>query len=230
MSKATGLLFNGEANISPIAPVSLRDRTRWRNNGVFTLITPIQLPTRLWVLSLNGATSLITVATNNFFDVVPPNGCVEMWVYLPIGYNPGGGYRRLFTKVNDETGGTVDYMTSQFDTISGALLFEIVRNGASTVASTARVSWTIGWHHFVIKWGVGGMIIYANGYPDGTNANTLVPSAGAARDFIFGASNFGGGLGSVLNGYIALPKLRNFALSPGNVIKRYVASRHWIGV
>ena len=60
-------------------PASLEDTSRYGNNGVFTdAPTWLQLPSGLWVLSFNGTSNHVTIATAPSLTFV---GTILCWIY-----------------------------------------------------------------------------------------------------------------------------------------------------
>jgi hypothetical protein len=66
-SKTTGCVLDVASPVGSVAPgvVTLLDRSRMKNNGTtMTAITWSQLPSKLWVMVLNGATSKVAFAAS----------------------------------------------------------------------------------------------------------------------------------------------------------------------
>ena len=77
--KTTGCVFEGQRFRSPdtVAPPDvLPDVSRFGNDGVFTDITWERLPSGLWVMDFNGATSIITIGD------IGVARTIEFWILI----------------------------------------------------------------------------------------------------------------------------------------------------
>ena len=151
--------------------------------------------------------------SGTFMDTVSPNGTFLVWLNLPTEFTTGGGSMWFLEKVNDETGGTNDYIGLVMHTSDGTMRFYISKNNVVTIASSTTTIWSAGWYFVHATWGSAGMILRVNKSAEGTHANTLVPDAGSTRGFVLGAANFGGGAVSALVGSIGEAWVYERALS-----------------
>ena len=74
--QSSGLVLCEKPYTGSVTPTKLTDRSRFGNDGVWTDVTAVQLPSGLWVSTYNGATSKIAIG-----DTAQNIQTVCVWVY-----------------------------------------------------------------------------------------------------------------------------------------------------
>ncbi len=224
MSKTRGLVLEGYSPRTPLgtaAPaLSLPDMSRFGNNGVFTDVTWVQLPSGLWVMSCNGASSVVNLGAG-VFDTL--EACtVEFW-YAPNA--PLGATTNMlwgfFTDIDNNWGGEYDRGNFYFyATIGGGAVVFIV--------SVGDAGMSFQWHHWASCFGIGGAEFWLDGVSMGTDVSTeSVTDIAPTLVNCFGEY----GNGSLYwAGYIAPPRVYNYALSADEINKHFEAERRLFGV
>jgi hypothetical protein len=116
-------------NSNSTPPASLVDRSRYHNNGVFTNVTQVRLPSGKWLYSFNGASSRITITDSpSIQNIFITGGTILIWINpLSDGENDVG---RIIDKSDLATLGFYSYV---YDEVAG-----YVKLGLA-------VLWTGGW-------------------------------------------------------------------------------------
>lgn len=217
-TKTTGLVLDGEARIGSVAPGNLRDRSRWANHGAFTNITPVQLPTGLWVMSFNGVSSLVNHGNNVSLNITRGLS-FECWlnpIAIPAHAYIGGN------------GQSANYGYQIWLMSERRILFRTSQAVADQVSGTPVGGVSISsWSHIVVTRDGANAFVFINGV-DATSVHGVhVDPTISPENTYLGAYR---GVGSYINTYYAPPRIHNYALSAGDVWKRFQATRGWFGV
>lgn len=210
---------------SPYSPsalnaLSLVDRSRWGNNGTFSNVTWVQLPTGVWVMNFNGADSYVEIADSPTMRMAG-GGTIEVWAYLRTAGE--GGYSRIIDKSSDATG--ADGYKLQFNT-NNVIYFK-TSTGADLLSSNNALPFNV-FKHIIITLG-SSRKIYVNATDvtaSGGSETSLPPNvAGATR-----VGNRAGATDFTLDGYIGGLKLHSKALTQAEITRRFTAQRSLYGV
>lgn len=233
MSKVRGLVLEGfspRAPLGAVAPaLSLPDVSRFGNDGVFTDVTWVQLPSGLWVMSFNGATSVSNHGTDDSLIYISPRITVLAWVKAPapavtqtvaskfddipldrswdLGASAGGGLLSGFISDDGTVGG---HCKSYYSSI-------IVYDDT--------------WHQVGMVFDAGTFELVIDGAFDPTPTKTIDVAIttihhGATATCI-GSALHGGALMWQFEGTIALVRVYTYALSPGQINKHFEAERRF---
>lgn len=217
MSKTRGIVFEAEVSrdVQP-GVVTLYDQSRFANNGVITGVTWTQLPSGLWSLTYDSVTELITVADSLSIRLTTAF-TFELWTYrASLGEN------------------STPYMISKNTLTDYGMIYwsdDSIRfyPGAQVVAPAATLVLNV-WQYIALTFdvfaGANELQCYLNGAFVGqgtrntvlaTSANALILGNRAAADRTF-------------DGYIALLRIHNYALTAGQILQRFEAERSLFGV
>lgn len=80
--KSTGIVLSAARQRWGAMPsvVTLHDFSRFHNDGAMTDVTWVQLPSGLWVMSFNGATSFVDFGNDPSFDFGLGDFALELWI------------------------------------------------------------------------------------------------------------------------------------------------------
>jgi len=106
--KSTGRVFAEKPSIS-VEPTRLPDRSRFGSHCVYTDIVDKQLPSGLWVRTLNGSTSKLKNSTSDW-RIGDLQGTVVIWFHATV----VDVYQTLFAS-SDETDGTYKFQFMLYD-------------------------------------------------------------------------------------------------------------------
>lgn len=217
-TKVTGHVLNAEARVGPVAPVSLVDRSRFGNDGAFTNITMVQLPSGLWVMSFNGATSVVNCGVDSSLDAMVDALSLEAWVNFSVATHHMGIIEK--NHAYDEGWG----LTSTDP--AGIIRMERWGLADDTTADSTKAVNNGEWHHLLGSYDGTYSKVYINGIEDGSQTKTVAGVEPVNRPCYVGwradANHF--------EGYIALPRIYNYVLTPGQIRARFDATKHWFGV
>lgn len=215
MTKTSGLVLSDQGVLGSVAPTYLRDSSRYGNDGVFTDITMVQLPSGLWVIAYNGATSIVNCGT--LILPLATQMTLEAWVYwLDDGANT------VFNR--DISGGDRGFYLQRF--ADGKIRYLCSEDGiqAQYFNSTNAVSRDV-WQHWagVLECGTD-FTVYVNGssIPGAVVGGVPTVINLPVTDLLIGTAT--------AYGYIALPQIYNYALSLIQVQERYESTRWYFGV
>jgi len=218
--KTKGLVLEPEVS-RDVEPgiVTLYDMSRFHNDGAMTNVTWVQLPSGLWVMSFNGVTSLVNCGTGNSLNLTGDMSFL-FWLYLPTvadgkmvicrglanadGYymqiaNAGANINRIFLTLNQVAAQTQQLSVDNTLTAATWMHIGITRSGINC-------------------------LIYRDGM-DSTGAPVAMASpVTSARNFYIGQYNTGA---LRVAGSLSLFNVYNYALTPGQILKRYEATRRF---
>lgn len=240
--RSSGLVFGEKLSIG-VEPTNLPDRSRYGNDGTYTSITDVQLPSGLWVRSIDGSSGMVNLGTN-----MSLRGKAQMtvmcWVKLTALTAAG---HVLIGK--EGTSITTDYEWAFFiyDNDSDDnyhLRFGVSDdgNGGSDIhrlfmESDNQIA-DMNWHHLAA---VVDLSFRDNDdvkfFKDAVQAVSS-KNTGAYVTSVYQANNscrIGeterlSGADWTLGGQIALPDQLNYALSAGRIKQIYESERSWFGV
>lgn len=219
---ARGIVLQPENSID-IEPdaLTLYDLSRYRNHGTMLGVgepDAVQLPSGLWVWEYDGANDNISIpdhASLNFTG----SFTLEAWI-RPTAI---GAFMRIFSKNNGANG--YEYFVAN----TGAIWMTTTIGGANVITQTPAASLVIDtWYHIVATREDNTGRIYRNGI----DITSVFPFhidhgiyAGAARIGIYTD-----GVTAPFEGRISFRKVRNYALTAGQVLNCFENEKHWYGV
>lgn len=221
--KTTGIVLDPEVSVD-LEPgvVTLYDRSRFRNNGVFANVTWVQLPSGLWVMSFNGTNSSVDLTTNSIYNFTSELFTVEAWIYLDAAWSAAAS---VLFKGNH--GGDGWFLSLGF---GGGTNLELATNHAPTWEysySTAlnKSQW---YHGVAVRTSTTNVDIYINGVDDtASHAVHADPTTTIQRLAIGTRSNL---VANPFYGLIAQPRIYTYALSAATIYSHFQAKRGWFGV
>ena len=223
MSKYRGLVLEGYSPRAPLGAVapalSLPDVSRYRNNGGFTDVTWVQLPSGLWVMELNDATSGINCGSDPSHQIANPLTIIG-WVY-PNGADMIGYF------ISNLDLGTLFGYALWWDGFNDRVRLEWARGNGGLRYSSLVFSDTNVWVFVGCTVDAADLItFYRNGQPAGTSPNGAIAASPAS---LYIGRPVPPSVGS-WNGYIAPPRVYNYALSGDEINKHFEAERRLFGM
>lgn len=211
--QSNGIVLDERPQVSSVIPTRLYDRSRYGNHGTWTNVTPVRLPSGLWVDSYAGAGS---TTLNNSASLNPLAGFTVMfWAIQPIPTSlkqmaAHGIVFSLFTGVNASNYTLYFSDATDTGTVSfGSCTLNRYNHFAMTVTAACTIFGFIN----------GGITV------NGTWAKTIragTSSLGFGMMPGYGIDWF--------TGMIGLRKMCNYVLTPAAIRKIYQSERGWFGV
>jgi len=207
--------------------VTLLDRSRFGNDGAMTAITWVRLPSRLWVMSCNGVNSRVQIPNHPSLDPRTGDFTFSVWFNHPLA-DATSWQDELFCKI----GGTSRYQIHMRGALAGAAVNTLrVRVGSAAGLTTIDTVGTYNdatWHLITVVVD-NGTLVYV--YMDG---QFLISGAHAAGDIIPTSDLFIGSDQALTAAYfwpglIGSTEIYYYALTPGQVLKRYEATKRSFG-
>jgi len=224
--KSTGLVLAEKPSIG-IEPTRLYDASRLGNHGTHTNITMVQLPSGLWVRSLAGD-GYVTIADASSFDIKKAITAI-IWVAVD---NIAIGGEIFFSKYRTDTANR-EWSLGKFGKDGTVYIqFGDPNDGTfegrqeSDASELSNATWALVGFTF----NVGTAVIYVNGVAvDSSVGSGAIPASlfNGTSDVKVGA--FGDNT-IPMTGKFALPCIKNYALSAGQIKKIFEAERHFFGV
>jgi len=203
---------------SVMPPLALEDTSRFGNNGTFTNVTWYQIPSGLWTMSLNGATSLFEVPNHASLNPVAAFS-VEMWYY------PTSRIAWVSILNKYHGAGPTGWVLSWNDAADNRLYFTCYN-------TLGAAGWTIPlvcafhtWHHIVAVFN--GQVEM---YLDSVAAGEFSAFAGTFAPAVLAPFHGGEQFGNYLAGYITPPNMYQHALSASEVYSHFQSGRRWFNV
>lgn len=224
LAKSTGLVLAEKPSVG-IEPTNLPDRSRHGHHGTHTDVTMVQLPSGLWVRSLNGTTSFITLSGPTLDEIktgytaliwVRSGGAVASQEFLQIGELTTGAYASgfFFRMVSD---GTLffrhNYGVNENDTYTTVATYD---DDAFHLVGQS-------WDGTDVKRFIAGVEV------DSEAIATFDITSEGTEHRLIGRSAWGSTFGDYLDGEVALPKIFSRALSAGKIKQIYEVERHLFG-
>jgi hypothetical protein len=173
--------------------------------------------------TFNGSSQYYTQAT--LLDTLPSIGlAVSFWFKATDGQPSANA--AFFKKISADS--PIQHV--QLILTTGGLIQMYLNTGASgdciITSQTKLPDGATGWYHVVCNWdGSNGMRLWINGILEAhDNRYTAMISNGTARDFIIGATNTSGSVGTYFAGSIAQFKIMNKALTQFDVDALYAST------
>ena len=216
--KSTGLVLDPEVSVD-VEPgvVTLYDRSRFRNNGVMTDVTWVRRPSGLWVMEFNDASSFVDCGHDASFNL--QHLTLEAWVVNAEGLSVNS--QHILVKKT----GYVSHFGYMIYLESGGVYFNLGDGGSHRETYVGPLAWDVtAWYHIVLTFDNARFYVYRNGVHQGDRALafTIVHDA---TDFYIGRM-----AGVWYNGQIAMARVYNYPLTPGQVLQRFEATRRLFGV
>ncbi len=219
MMKTRGLVLDSRRYRGETTPPdTLEDTSRFENNGVHTDITWVRLPSGLWVRSFNGTSSFVSIATAPSIDLTGPF-TMMMW----LNFNSWAAAMTYYNRGADNTDG--------LRILGGGTTYIIFRTSQAAVLQQTYVDAsapTIGiWYHYAVTRDGVTARLYDAGVDVTTNPGAHIDPLTNNRIGYLGQLEGGG---ERLDGYMAFPKIYNYALSAAEIYSRFQAERSLFGV
>jgi len=208
--RSSGLVLEDRSSLTA-APTELVDRSRFRNDGVFTDITMIQLPSGLWVYPFNGTTSFIDCG------VVEKTGAYSLETWMNA--TSHDQYDRIIQRGNVDGEGFILW----FPNATAELTFDDV--DTDEVSTDSAISYST-WYHVVGGWDGTTQFLYLNGVAQ--SGVTAGGPGSATSDLSLGRRE--GAATNYYTGYLAIPHIYNYALNPAQVRVRFNETRGWFNI
>ncbi len=205
----------------------IHDRSPYGNIGVITGASWIRIPSGLWCLSFDGSDDYLNCGSDNSLASYGKGKITwEFWIY-PKSDGEGGNGR-----IADKSNGYNFRVESE---LSNAVKLEGFVSHATTGAdaiTTNRIAINT-WHHVVFVYNEGGakkIKIYADGAL--MPLTTDVAGVGVLSDDTANALYIGNESGATktFDGYIALPRILNRALSAFEIQNQFDCEKRLFGV
>ena len=226
VSKTRGLVFEGQRYWSPpgsvAPPLSLPDKSRFGNNGAFTDITWIQLPSGLWVMSFNGTSS--SVALGNDVSFTTPSG-LTLGAWFQTSEST---WACILGRINNTWALSPN---GAFVLVAGDMCGIEIRSNGAERDGTVTNNWGDGvWHYVVGTWDGANLYTYIDGVLEAGPVGAAQPGSGTTEDIFIGQRELGGSE-RFFTGYIApILSIYNYALNLDQVNKHFEAERRFFGV
>lgn len=215
---ARGVVLQPENSID-IEPgvVTLYDQSRYHNHGAMTDVTMVQLPSGLWVMSFNGASSLVNCGNDASLDFIG-DITLEGWVNLDASHSS------LVYFIGKRDGANIAW----YIVFQPSGILTLTGGGGGSINTPAALTFSV-WHYLVA------VVLGANGYiyVDGeeiSNGAVALASQPTVRVSLgirwagYPAASF------FFVGLQAMHRIRNYALTAGQVLNRYENTKHWFGI
>lgn len=197
-------------------PASLPDKSRYGNNGVFTDVTWVQGPDDIWVMSFNGASSLVTIGD---IGLVQEQGTIEFWLYYAA-YD--ANFRGVFTTNDNGGAGQNDAIRMEVRAAGAAPEALTMYDGTMLVQAFSAVP--LRWQFMTVTWDGTNMQGYTNSTLDFDVARDATVTL---NDLVLGR---GFSAGRWHNGFMAPPKMYRWKKAIGQVRETVDAERRDFGV
>ncbi len=216
MSLTRGLVLDVANQVGGAMPsiVTLHDWSRYQNDGAMANVTWVQLPTGLWVMDFNGATSLVNCGNDG--SLMPVTGLtILVWTYLRTLTN----WDELLAKSSNAI--LNGYGITNISAAAGWRCWVNHRvNNIVFVVPTLNV-----WQQIALTYNKVVVEAYRNAVSQGTD-NYTADIVTNTSNLVVGAS-LGGG---PFDGNIALLRIYNYALTPAQIRARYHSQKWLFGV
>ena len=215
---------------SATPPASFEDCSRYKNDGVHTSITWVKLPSGLHVRWFNGITGVVAIAASPSHCFCSSNFSVSLWTN-PSEWGTSWVSALISTfNASQDQGWAVEYL-GDLNGVGGAGKIRLVVGDAVAgegYASNTTVLSKNNWHHIVVTWISSSKAIafYHAGIADGSG--TANQGIGTTPQICYLGMRQGNSY--KYTGYLALPKVYNYALSAGAVNAIYQSERSWFNV
>lgn len=199
--------------------VTLHDHSRFDNDGAMTNVTWVQLPSGLWVMSFNGTNSKVDFSAS--LELFPNDGIndwsIDFWVYGDSAVE--GSYREIVSHNHSAPGG---FYIGHTNAVPAGMRL----GGECFGGFTAYDMPFDAWHYmcFCKRTGVGATTFHVDGVQVATGSWVAGPDIPIFR---IGIQYVGG---EWWDGYVALLRAYTYALTPGQILQRFEATRRLFGV
>jgi len=218
--KTTGIVLDVARQRGGATPsvVTLHDHSRFSNDGAMTNVTWVQLPSGLWVMNFNGATSFINCGTSQSLEI---SGAITILAWVRPDNVAGSK-----TIIDKRSGGVTEGYELRLNTDKLDML--LIEAGPATRQVTSASLVSTAWQMIAGVADSALMTLYINGVLD---ANTLAwsgymatgpVSLGIGKKVVAGGNPFAG--------LIALPRVHNYAYSAAQIYAHFQAERGFFGV
>ena len=222
-TRTTGIVLDVARQRGGAMPgiVTLHDHSRMGNDGVMTNVTWTQLPSGLWVPVFNGISAFVNCGDDESLEFGTNDFSTELWVWADASQV---AYATVIDK--DHSAAPNHGWFWGFDLATVYMTFGL---GGGAEYSVASITMEIkgAWHHLVSRYDYSAseVRLYVDGvFNIGTPHATGVDPSGnlSIGRWTAGTRWF--------NGYIALVRLYTYALTPGQILQRFEATRRLFGV
>lgn len=242
-TKCTGLVLTAAKQLGGPEPsiVTLADRSRYSLSGVMTNVTHVQLPSGLWVMEFNGASSRIRFGNpvDHHLDFGDGSFSIAHWARVPVDLGDVGNLGMVDKR--EAAGNLPGYGTFIRGAGHGALPGEIngvvrdVNNLQRVVSNNSpTTNYADGiWHQIVFlanMSSVTGLQLFIDSveatYNDQEDPTGLA-SIDSDQQFSLGIFQ---GMLNFFHGQLGCACLFNYILSPGQILEHYEAERRLFDV
>jgi len=207
--------------------VSLLDRSRFGNDGAMTNVTWTQLPTGLWVMGFNGATSTVDCGHSESLRLTS-----EVTMMAWVLFTDFSGHCPVIFM---ESGGQLGYCMGAQQTTGNIFVIWADNTGGHLWGPAIPMPAGI-WVFLAVTIRSGMQIVYVNGVNAGNLVVAYATLAPANHDLGIGVtSNLidaggGGDFSGHMNGQIVLDRVKGYALTPAQIRSKFAATRRLFGV
>jgi len=213
-TKSTGIVLDAARQVGGAMPgvVTLPDHSRFGNHGAMTNVTWIQIPPfGLWVMSFNGVSSFVNCGNDVSLDFrIAMTG--EFW-FRPY------AFEAYFTRK----------VGVFYPEISATRSYTYLRIEGVVRDASFNFTFAVGeWHHYVFTYDGTTIRLFL----DGIEPTYITQWAGGGiLDVTANNLNLGWyGGGTYVDGDMALVRFHKYAVSPGQILQRFEATRRFFGV
>ena len=215
--KSSGCVLCENPYTGAITPTKLTDRSRFGNDGVFSNITQVQLPSGLWVYSCNGSNSAILPG-----KTMQELGCYKDFTYYVWCKTAIIGSTRYMMGTSIAGGAN---MCDLGQTSAGNYVFYVNTGAGAAITLSSSVPAMV-WRQVVGTYDGTNQSIYVNGLFDNSSGNTGMLDTTA--NYALGQP--GEYVGLWFSGLLAIPRILNRALSPAEIRTSFQNERAFFGV
>lgn len=231
MSLTRGLVLDVARQVGGAMPgvVTLLDHSRFGNHGAMTNVTWTQLPSGLWVKDYNGTNSVTTIADADNLSFPVGGMTISLWVNR----DNNNAQDPLVSKYSG-IAATSEYILSFENT--NRIYFWVYDSVASALVGRFAPDFDGGnWRMLTVTYNGGIVAASCRIYIDGVQSDTGDFVAGVFASMhntteIVRIGRAVGGIISYADCQMALLYMRNYALSPGQILQRFEATRRLFGV
>ncbi len=224
--KSTGLVFAEKPSVG-VEPTNLPDRSRYGNNGTYSNITDVQLPSGLWVRSLDGASGNVDCGSADNVDNL-------VALSISIWYNPvdagESNVGRLVCKIDNNTQAS-GWEFRHTSTNRMTFFVDFVTTDISVTSENNMITFGV-WQHLGLTWDGSPTGTYTFLHNGGINKSDTAVGAGArvsdaTKVLLFCNRSIDD---STINGQFGLARVYKYPLTPAQMRAIFQAERSFFGV
>lgn len=223
--KTTGLVLKSRDYRTIVEPpAALEDESRFRNDGVFTNVTWVRLPSGLWVMEFNGSSSRVTIPNLDLSGYKT----VEI-IAIPnfaSNENPTKDYFFFDWQID---GNNYTNFTREATSLVTSFRY-MVQGGVDSAYCSALINWLAGeplLFHLIMNPG-GTFHLYLNAVVQASDGCTL--SLASSKQTMYIGVGVGLAPNEYFDGLIAPPRIYDYILNLAAIQARLEAVRAWLGI